>query len=663
MKHARTAPQWAREGGLEAEIAAKRSAAKFRAKAVSLTKQFSPIPLIVFLLFALSRPYAGIVQDAYIYMGRALADLDPNGIGRDLMFVHDGQFGFSLFRSAAKAMVWCLGLATAAKALAILAAFAWFFGMCAFARQYANGAGVWVTAVFAALLPNAYGAPYPFGFAELSAIPRPFAEALVLAALAALAARRDSVAIVFMAAAVLVHPIMAMAGLAVLALVLSMEDKRWFWLCALAGAVLILAGATGVPFVNRLFVVIDPSLKSLHEQRSSFLFPSLWPAESFPSLIVQAAAIVIAAHLQRGRRRRILAAIILAGVGGIAATAIFGDWLSSLLILQAQPWRMAWLMAAVGAMSLGICAVDLWRHGQGERIVLALLFLCWSFNSQWLVAAPAAILALVLYFRAERYPALLNEKLVAYVWIFAIAVATIWHVRLLAYPWNFYIATPVGYGNFELVLVKGVLAIPLCALAVYFAIARPRISPLLQRGAAALLFAATLAFWDHRPPAQRDAEENRFPPRLTQQIAQHPGEVIWIDGLAEPWFVLGRPQWASPLQGAPIIFSDLLATEWRRRMQILMDLRLADQKSFSPWADPESADVPRLSQDGVRRLCAREDAPAWIIVPVEHGKGAGIDMTVWPLPNPHYLMTKLDGDYGWRRIDAYGVIACAKQSA
>ena len=139
--------------------------------------------------------------------------------------------------------------------------------------------------------------------------------------------------------------------------------------------------------------------------------------------------------------------------------------------------------------------------------------------------------------------------------------------------------------------------------------------------------------------------------------------MLWIDGLAEPWFVLGRPQWASPLQGAPIIFSDMLAIEWRRRMQLLMDLRLADQKSFSPWADPKSVDVPRLSQDGVRRLCGCADAPTWIIAPVEHGKAPGVDMTVWPLPKPHFLMTKLDADYGWRRIDAYGVIACAKKSA
>ena len=224
MKHARTAPQWAGEGGGEAERPAKRSLPEFRSKPASSAKQISPLPLIVFLIFVLSRPYPGIVQDAYIYMGRVLADLDPNGVGRDFMFVHDGQFGFSLFRPVVDTLVSWFGLAAAAKLLAILAGFAWFFGVRAFTRQYASGAAVWVAVIFTVLLTNTYGATYPsFGFAELIAIPRPFAEAFILAGLAALAARHDAVAIVFMAAAALVHPIMAMAGVGVLAIVLSLD--------------------------------------------------------------------------------------------------------------------------------------------------------------------------------------------------------------------------------------------------------------------------------------------------------------------------------------------------------------------------------------------------------------------------------------------------------
>ncbi|HUB63070.1 MAG TPA: hypothetical protein VL996_01230 [Methylocella sp.] len=641
------------------QIMAKRSKTAFRA-AVTLAKADALVPGIVFLVFVLSRPYWGIVQDAHIYMGRALADLDPNGVGRDLMYIHDGQFGFSLFRWAAAAMVKCFGLGTAAKTLTILAAFAWFFGIRAFARQFASGATVWVAVLFAVLLPNAYGAPYPLGFAELIAIPRPFSEALVFAALATLAANRDAISIAFIAAAALLHPIMAMAGMGVWLTVRCVEDQRWVWLCALVGILLLVAGMQGLPLADRLFITINPSLRSLHEMRSPFLFPGLWPAESFPPLIVQATTLAIAAHVQQGRRRTILAAIMAVGLGGIVISAIFGDWLSSLLVVQAQLWRMAWLMAAVAAMALGVASVELWREGQNGRLVLAFLVLCWSFNTQFAVAGPAAILALLLHFRAGRFAPAIKTPVVLATWILTIAVATIWKVRLLAYHWHFFMRAPAGQGNFELLLVRGYLVLPLCMLAVYFAIAKPRLGWFLQGGVAALLLAAVFGLWDHRPPLQRLVEENQRPPEFMRLIDQRQGEVYWMDGQIEAWFILGRPQWASPLQGGPIIFSPVLAAEWRRRMQILMNLKLADQKSFTPWAAPASADVPRLSQDGVRRLCAQSDAPAFVIAPLEHGKEApgGLDMKVWPLPQPQFLLTKADRDFIWRKIDAYGVIAC-----
>jgi hypothetical protein len=443
--------------------------------------------------------------------------------------------------------------------------------------------------------------------------------------------------------------------------VLGLEDRRWFWFSGCAGTLSILGGALGLPLLNRLFTAIDPSLLSLHESHNAFLFPSLWPIESFAPLIVQTVTLAIAALLQQGRARRILAAIIVVGLGGITISAIFGDWLSSLLVVQVQPWRTAWLMAAAGAMALGICAVELWRRGPSGRMVLALLVLCWSYNTALGVAGPAAILALFFHFGAQRFAALLKPQYVLATWIFIVAVATIWNIRIFACLWEIVMAAPAGYDNLNFVLIRKLLAFPLCALAVYLAIAKPRMGPLVQRGCAIVLLAAFFCLWDRRPPAERLLEASRAPPDIMRLIDQRRGEVFWIDGLSEAWFLLGRPQWASPLQGNPAIFSSALAGEWRNRTQDLMGLRLADQKSFVPLGAPESADLPRLSQEGVRQLCVREDAPAWIIAPLEHGKlpPAGIEMIQWRLPEPHFQMTKGDGRYVWRRIDAFGVIPCA----
>jgi len=669
----RLRPAWrTREGGLPATLsrplktlaaAAKKSLAPIPLPGAAGVGDFSSLPLIAFLVFALGRPYRGIFQDPQIYIGRAVADLDPSGVGRDLMFVHDGQFGFSLFPFVVRAMVALWGPAMTGEVLAFVAALAWFFAARALARQFVGGGAVWVVVIFAALLPNAYGAPYPFGFAELKAIPRPFAEAFVLAGLAALAARRDVVCLCCLVAAALLHPIMALAGFGVFVAVLGLEDKRWFWFCACAGVLSILGGALGLPLMDRLFTAIDPSLQSLHESHNAYLFPSLWPIESFAPLIVQTVTIAIAALLQQGRARRILAAIIVVGLGGVAIAAIFGDWFSSLLVVQVQPWRTAWLMAVAGAMALGVCAVELWRRGPSGRMVLALLVLCWSFNTALGVAGPAAILALSLHFGAKRFAPLLKPQYVLATWIFTVVVATIWNIRLFAYLWEFAVAAPAGYDNLNFALIRKLLAAPLCALAVYFAIAKPRMGPLVQKGCAILLLAAFFCLWDRRPPAERMMEASRAPPDITRLIDRRQGEVLWIDGMSEAWFLLGRPQWASPLQGNPAIFSSALAAEWRNRMQILMDLRLADQMSFSPLSAPKSTDPPRLSQEGVWQLCAREDAPAWIIAPLEHGKEppAGIEMKLWRLPEPQFQLTEGDGEYIWRRIDAFGVIPCAGQ--
>jgi hypothetical protein len=318
-------------------------------------------------------------------------------------------------------------------------------------------------------------------------------------------------------------------------------------------------------------------------------------------------------------------------------------------------------MAAAGPMALGICAVKLWRRGRSGRMVLALLALCWSFNTKFGVAGPAAILALCLHFGAKKFAPLLKPQYVLAAWIFTVVLATIWNVRLLAYPWQFAVAAPAGYGDLDFVLVRGLLTLPLCAFAAYFAIIKPRIGRFMSGACAVLLLAAVVWFWDPRPPAQRMIEQTRAPPDIMRLIDQRQGEVLWIDGGAEAWVVLGRPQWASHMQGGPIIFSSGLAAEWRRRTQIRIDLRLADRKSFARWSTPERADPPRLSQKGVRQLCAREDAPAWIIAPLEPGNEppAGIEMKLWQLPEPLFQLTKGDGEFIWKQINAFGIIPCA----
>src|ERR1700733_9069530 len=83
------------------------------------------LPLIAVALWAVTHPYLGIIGDASVYMGRALADLDRAGIGHDIMFVNDGQSRFSVFPLVLDRLVAAFGTGPTALTLALLAMAAW----------------------------------------------------------------------------------------------------------------------------------------------------------------------------------------------------------------------------------------------------------------------------------------------------------------------------------------------------------------------------------------------------------------------------------------------------------------------------------------------------------------------------------------------------------
>ncbi len=70
-----------------------------------------------------------------------------------------------------------------------------------------------------------------------------------------------------------------------------------------------------------------------------------------------------------------------------------------------------------------------------------------------------------------------------------------------------------------------------------------------------------------------------------------------------------------------------------------------------------------ISLASVKQLCARDDAPAWIVAPLYRGEEppAGIEITRWRLPEGQFRLSKGDGAYMFEKIDAYGVIPCAGQ--
>ena len=122
--------------------------------AVALQDSGVLLALIAIALWAITHSYQGIFGDTNVYVGRALADLDQGGIGRDVMFVNDGQSRFSLFPLLLDRLIGTLGTPGTVLLLALLAMTAWMSALAFFARQYVAWRLVPVVVIFVAVLPT-----------------------------------------------------------------------------------------------------------------------------------------------------------------------------------------------------------------------------------------------------------------------------------------------------------------------------------------------------------------------------------------------------------------------------------------------------------------------------------------------------------------------------
>src|SRR5262245_50101506 len=243
-------------------------------------------------VFALSRPYAGIVGDARLYISRGLADLDPAGIGQDAAFLNDGQSGFSIFPALLDRLIAPMGPSVAAQMLTAVGLAVWFLALVALARSIETDRSPWTIPLVVAVLPFFYGAFYVMRFAEALAVPRPYAEAFVIAAIAALGINRQVFAGGLLLSAAMVHPIMALAGWVLLLLVRIYDDHRWLVAATAALTAVLVAAAVGVPIASGLLTRIDADWLAVLQARNIYLFPHLWEVNAFAPIALQAATIL-----------------------------------------------------------------------------------------------------------------------------------------------------------------------------------------------------------------------------------------------------------------------------------------------------------------------------------------------------------------------------------
>lgn len=638
----------------QAKRAATSSAARFAAGAAAI--------VALGALYALEHPFPGIDGDSKIYMGRALADIDASGVGRDLMFRLDGQSQFSLFTPAARWLVAHLPLAISAALIAAIGGLLWFCGAIALTRQAVPGGALAATAVLFAA-PAVYG-PYRLLFcAETLAEPRPYAEAVTLLALAAFLAGRLVPSLALLAIAAAIHPIMALAGVAAIGLTLCIDDRRWLLLAIVGALALAAAVLLDAPMAGRLRILVDPQWLALLLDRNAYLFPHLWKSEDFVLPAVQGVTILIAANRAEGRLKRLLYAGLAAGLIGVFVAWIAGAFLPSLLLLQAQTWRMWWLTGVFAALSLGMCAVGAAKGGARDKFALAMVAFAWTMASQGPIVFVALGIAIFVSMPRFSREIAISQKTATYTWL-CLAAAVVIPALVMLFKW---LELP-GQADYAPAFTKRMLAVlgdaillgAIALTAFGWPKPLPRISQVAALALSLVVAIVGARLWFDPDSYAREVAEARVQSDLVQMTPRD-GEILWLQGSIEPWLWLRRPHWLGGIQGAGIVFSRDLAMLYRERAEALGAAGLDDGGLIRRYAGLPKAWSMNPNARGVAQICARQDAPAYILAPVARDTtlDPALRAKLWAPPAVRVEIGVVGDSVQTTRFEAYAIIDCA----
>ncbi len=576
-----------------------------------LLRRASPALLVVGAWLAF-HPYTGIVHDARLYVAQALHALDPGVYDRDLFFAFGSQDAFTLFSRLFAPLVGRVGPSAASMLVVAVGQALWLSGAAALALRLAPSRAAAVAGLaLVAVMPASYGGWQVFSYGEGFATPRLLAEGFGLWALWALTDRRLIPAAVLIVAAALIHPIMAATVIGVGFCFLVLQDWRWLLLgLAGAAAAVVLAYAGVAPF-DGLLRRMDAAWLAVVQQRTIFLFPSLWrPLDWSPVMMATATALAGAAVLS-GWQRRLLFAGIAAGLGGLAVAHLGADLLHNLFLTEVQPWRTLWLLQVFAYLGMGVLVAALWRLEQDGLALIALVGLSWLASLILPPVASIAVAAFVLALAVARLRGAVKplspvaRGVAACLTGLVLGFLVVYRVVSLK---GFVTAMPDAgafWGNFGRLTVIEVVLAAIVATVLYRR--WPNAAKHALPVAALVLALASAGAWDRRAAWTRVVAAE---PAITafETALPRDAQVFWEGDVLGSWLLLHRPSYFSRAQGAGIVFRRATALAYRDRAHViepLVDRDLLDSFRASQTLPPPP---PALTRSMLASACRADSA-------------------------------------------------------
>lgn len=603
---------------------------------------------LLVVLWISTHPFTGIVHDARLYTLQTLSALQPGRFAQDLYLKYGSQDAFTLFTPLYKPLVAAVGPGLANMLATIAGQIAWFAALVFLMRAvFADGRTSILAVLAVVALDRRYGGLGVLRYAETFATPRLFAEALVLAALAfALRGRLVAAALCVFAAGAL-HPIMTAGGLAVMAVLAALKDRRVWLLIGLGVAAGLLLAALGLEPFARLFLSFDDAWFQIIRQRCGFCFLTRWSWMDWTQLAATGAILLSAYSLAAASERRLILALAIASAAGLIATYVGGEVARDVLLVNIQPWRVLWLTTLFANAWIAAIVLRLPRAWISRQLFIVAMLLS-GFSSVFGVVpiAPYSVaLAAGLALAWERRqgsplpfaPRVLLRVLAGVALVVAAAVA--WKLA----------AQPTFGGS----LLRAALA----ATALIFLFWRPEAPASVARTtfSAALVCVSAMIF-DQRDGWRKFIETPGAPTSL-QSFSARSGNVYWENGLEWLWFKLRRPSYYSCAQSAGVMFYRGTAMEYERRVALLAQLNTRDFSnaagSLCPSQGSAAQQGPQTRQQLERTCRALPDLDTIVLVRQVQGAAARL----WVAPVKQVYTDKAGRTFEDDRFYAY---ACSQ---
>lgn len=597
--------------------------------------------LLLLAAWLLLHLYRGVSLDAVVYGMQGLSHWRPDLYAHDIYLRYGSQDRFTLFGPIYGGLIGVMGFEHAALCLWLLAQGLLLTAAWTLARRLMPSAHALLALGLFIALELPYGPRGMFYVLEDVTTPRLFAEGLVLFALRAMAEDRAARAAVLLAAALLLHPLMAIGGCALWLWQRLLAPRPKFALITLLVLFTALIVSSFTPLGQLLRM--DDAWWQAMTGNNPYLLASNWLPTDWARTLTPLVTLSVGwVALPDGIARRLCAAALATAVGGLLLTLIGADGLHYALLVQAQPWRWQWLAAALATLMLPLIGTRLMERGALGRAALALLIALYIAHDV-LYAMPAALLIWAFAWRAGDATVPTRGLFMGLVVlsIAALSFALWWDLRLRYYSlYTAYFSVP-GHVLIELArrLTRDSALPALLLLGTWvWLFARPsRIRPWSVAAVGLLsslaLLPVTASQW-----SQTDFSDELIATYSPWRALITPGaEVLWVENPLYPWLLLQRPSYLSDAQLGSTLFSRSAALELRSRLMTLQPF-LAAENPNAAGARPSSPTLKELcGATSVQYIVSAQDLGAAPLAQAPPGADpafASLNLYVCPSSSP-----------------------------